>query len=368
MSFIFASIMMFSAAVALVLGYPALIFLLKCIRMKKWIKANIVPSISIIIPSHGSKLLGGKILNTLSAYPKEKMQIVVVYSGNDKNVLQELDDYNTKGLITLVHEHTRSGKANAINLGLEKTNEEICIITDSDSLLQENGLMYLVSSFADERVGAVSGELIYTGDSPIHGLFFNKYKKSVKNWEAEIDSCSYAPGELLAFRKKLIERLPVDAVTDDYYILLKVKEKGYRCVSEPKAIVYEKTPMKVEKTAKRTRRVVSGTLIEANRFRAMMFNPNFNLFGLLIFPSYIIRLLLLPILAASASISLILGIIQIGTMLPTQYIVPLILGITFFLLICRNLLTYFSAIILGMTCGIADYMTGRSQIIWEDVK
>jgi len=373
MIFVIPTIVIILVTAVLLLGYPLFILLLKHVKKKTWKRESMFPSLSVIIPSHGSAMLGEKISNTLIQYPRDKMQVIVVYSGKDRNVLKELRNYHVKGLITLIEEKQRSGKANAINLGLQKATGDICVITDRDSLLEKEALKNLVSSFADNNVGAVSGELVYTGHSPLsafHKLFFNKYKKAIKNWEAEIDSCSYAPGELLAFRKELIKRLPHDVIADDYHILLRVREKGYRCVSEPKAIVYERPPQRMEGTEKRTRRVITGTFLEASRFKDMIFNRKFGLFGLLIFPGYVIRLALLPFLAASLIISLALELVEVGLMLSTPYLIALILVTACSLFIGRNFLKYSFAIMIGMMHGIIDYVAGKSSssLVWQECK
>lgn len=371
MIFLFAALISILIVVVFLLGYPLLIFVLKRTRQKPWKTEEIIPPVSVIIPSHGSMLLGQKIKNTMVEYPREKMQIIVVYSGTDQNVLKELRSFQDQGLVTFVEEAQRTGKTNAINIGLKRTVQEICVMTDSDTTLENGALAKLVSPFFDETVGAVSGELIYVGNSPqqkSHGLLFNNYKKTLKNWESQIDSCSYAPGELLAFRRKLIDSLPEDVVVDDYYILLRTRREGYRCVSAPEAKVYEKPPSQSAGTRERTRRVVSGTLVEASRFRSMLFNRKYGLFGTVIFPAYVFQLAFLPFFIILAGALLLASLIETALLLPIFWIVVALAVSVSLLAVGRNILRHFSALLIGMILGLTDFLTSKKAVVWKDAK
>lgn len=371
MPFMLAALVSISIAIVLLFGYSLLVFVLKKLRRKPWRSERILPYTSVIIPSHGSKLLREKILNIAIQYPRDKMQIIVVYSGTDQNVLEELRLFEKQGVIGLLEETQRSGKTNAINMGLRKAMYDICVITDSDSMLEDGAFVNMISPFADPKVGAVSGELIYVGNSSsnrLHSLLFNKYKSAMKNWESEIDSCSYAPGELLAFRRQLVDSLPGDVVVDDYYILLTVRQKGFRCVSAPKARVYEKPPSQSVGTKERTRRVVSGTFFEASRFRGMIFNRKYGVFGLVIFPAYLVRLVLLPLSAIFFSIFFFIVLIEIVFALPVLWIVTFVIAVSCLVVVGRNPLRYLMAMLLGMIYGLADYLRGRRPVVWKECK
>jgi len=371
--FVFLAIVIGIVIAIVFFGYPLLIFLLRSNYKKSCQRTSILPSISVIIPSCGSAKVGEKISNTLLQYPEHRMQIIVVYSGRDKAVLEELRSFGDKGLVELVTEEVRTGKSNALNLGLKRATGEICVITDSDSLLDRDAIRNLVSSFTDQKVGAVSGELVYFGSGAMNtfqNLFFNKYKRTLKNWEAQLDSCSYAPGELLAFRRELIDSLPCGVSADDYYIALEIRAKGYKCTSEPTAIVYEKSPQKMTGTVKRTSRVVWGTFSEAARFKHMLFNRRFGFFGLLIFPNYVFRLALLPCLFLLEVIFLSLGIMEVGLTFQTSYQIVLTISLVLILVAGRNFVKYAFSVFTGMVKGTFDFVAhrGSDYVVWEQCK
>ena len=55
-------------------------------------------------------------------------------------------------------------------------------------------------------------------------------------------------GGCYMIRKDLYEAVPADSMVDDFYISMKILEKGFKCRNELKAICYEDVPneMKIE--------------------------------------------------------------------------------------------------------------------------
>lgn len=354
--------------------YPLVIFLIARVRPNPWKIGENYPEISVIIPTHGvSGTIEKKIWNTVRQYPTERMEILVVYS-EPSDCFRASKLHNTfKDLgVRVITEESRTGKANAINLALRRCKGEICVITDSDSFLEENALKHLMHPFVDDHVGAVSGNLVYGGSNltdTSHTIIFSKFKGGLKRYEGLLDSCSYAPGELLAFRKTLITELPPDSLCDDYYILLKIRSKGYRCVEETGVTVYETPPQTMRGKLKRIRRVTAGTLLEARRHRFMFFNPTFGMFGLLIFPFYILRILLLPFFLV-----LFLGSLA----LVLSFLFPLELLIVSGILVGMSALKagrtvlapvfYGVLLIAGLFLGLVDWIKGDLSPIWEECK
>ena len=302
------------------------------------------------------------------------MEIIVIYSNPPNSIVSKLRSTFEKFGVKVITEKTRTGKANAINLALKHCKGEICIITDSDSFLEKNAIKFLIESFSDDQVGAISGNLVYSSLSStdkLHTIVFSKFKGGLKHYEALLDSCSYAPGELLAFRKSLIKDIPMDSLCDDYHILLKIRSKGYRCVNDLRAIVHETPPKTLLGKLKRTRRVTAGTLQEAARHRFMFFNPTFGTFGLLIFPIYILRIFLLPFFLISLVINVVLILIY---SFPPSILIMLILVIMVGLFALKlvkpmfALISYCILLIAGLLLGLVDWIKGDLSFVWEECK
>ena len=100
----------------------------------------------------------------------------------------------------------RSGKAAALNAGMERAGGEILFFTDVRQILEKDSLRDLVSCFADPHVGVVSGELVIRsgatrGEEDV-GLYW-RYEKMIRKRLTRIDSIMGATGAIYAMRRQL---------------------------------------------------------------------------------------------------------------------------------------------------------------------
>jgi cellulose synthase/poly-beta-1,6-N-acetylglucosamine synthase-like glycosyltransferase len=361
-------------------GYFFLVLILAKIKEKKVRKAeDFAPFISILIPCYNvSSAIDLKIKSTLEIdYPKDKFEIIAVESGSIDDTYSILSKYADAGKIKLVRQPQRLGKSSAINFGLSVCNSDIIVMTDADASLKKNSVSELVKNFADETVGAVVGNVtLVPGKSVIskmNYLFYKIFREKLREWESRIDSASFWSGELCAFRKSVLERLDEDIINDDRYILLKTKSKGYRCVSEPSSYVFEKDAENVVGQITHKRRTTAGTIQGTLRFKQMLFNPKYGVFGMLVFPAHFLRVILLPILlliievlspfAIFAFLSSFVG----AVLLAAAVIVLVLLSIfdkgrkTLFLI------SYGVFIQIAIISGITDYVLKRQSPIWKTI-
>ncbi len=228
-------------------GYPIYVF----VRAKYF--ANVVrkdngykPSVSVIISAYNEeKFILRKIDNLLqSKYPRDKIEILVGSDGSrdgTNNILLHISDNRVKTFIF----QKRRGKANIINDLSTKASGEILVFCDARQLFVEDAINQLVSDFADEKVGCVSGELIFdkgfsaNGISEGVGIYWD-YEKLIRRSESAIHSMVGATGAIYAVRKKLYTNLPKDMILDDVYIPLSIARHGYRCIWEPMAKAYDR--------------------------------------------------------------------------------------------------------------------------------
>jgi cellulose synthase/poly-beta-1,6-N-acetylglucosamine synthase-like glycosyltransferase len=360
-------------------GYLFLAFGLAIIKRKTVQKSdNFAPFISILIPCYNvASVIKRKIENALDIeYPEANFEIVVVESGSTDNTLSILSKYVSQGKIKLIKQSERLGKASAINQGLRECESDIVILTDAEASLERKAVKELVKNFADESIGAVVGNLTITPgkstSSKMNHLFYQIFRQRLRIWESMFDSASFWSGELCAFRKSLVERLDEDIVNDDRYILLKIRSKGYRCICEPLSHVHEPDAENVLGQLMHKRRTTAGTIQGTVRFKHMLFNPKYGLFGTLILPSHFFRVILLPVLlvvveALSPIAVLFLwsstGLFCLGAGVMALVLLSLFKG-------GRRLLSslfYGSFVQVAILAGIADYILKRYSVLWTQI-
>lgn len=139
-----------------------------------------------------------------------------------------------------------TGKPAALNIGLAEAKGNIIVLSDGDIVVADDALAPLLSPFADENVGAVTGHPLSSSprDTKLgywsHLLTEGAHQERLRRDAiGEFLLCS---GYLFAYRKALIEHIPEDALSEDAVISHRIAEQGYRIRYAPDSLVYVKYP------------------------------------------------------------------------------------------------------------------------------
>jgi biofilm PGA synthesis N-glycosyltransferase PgaC len=219
-------------------GYPALIYALSKLKPKKANLAPIEPTISVVLAAHNEEgRIAEKIENLLALdYPQHKVEIIIVSDGSTDGTDDVVRRYADRS-VRLVRLDEAGGKALAINHGVRQATGEILLFCDARQQIDANALRSLVRWFADETVGAVSGELqIKSEKGP--GAYW-AYEKLIRNAESKVDSVVGATGALYAIRRSLFQEMPPNTLLDDVYTPMQIALQGFRVAFEPDAKVWD---------------------------------------------------------------------------------------------------------------------------------
>ncbi len=191
----------------------------------------------------------GKLLaNILNHQTRHHLaEIIVVASGCTDRTNEIVQQWTQKDpRVKLIVEAERKGKYSAVNLVLANNQSEILVMTDADCLWQDNAIDYMLPNFDKLKVGAVCGRTIPI--NPKNSGFWGylaHFRYKLFDWGAVIqcheNRFCHLSGYLYAVRKEIIDKIPA-IICDDAYIGIITKQKGYRVIYEPKAIVYIKHP------------------------------------------------------------------------------------------------------------------------------
>jgi cellulose synthase/poly-beta-1,6-N-acetylglucosamine synthase-like glycosyltransferase len=258
----------FWGAVCLILytyaGYPLWIYLRSRLHPQPQRQGSILPTVSIILAVHnGAPLLRQKVAHLLSLdYPRDRMEIEIVSDGSTDGTDDILKEFrNPQIRCSRCSEH--SGKAAALNLGMQSATGEILLFLDIRPWVESNALQLLLSNFADPRVGCVAGELVLReeGHDPatkaVGGLYW-RYEQWIRNCEAKVDSPLGVYGGFYAIRRKLASTLPEGTILDDMLQPLSVIRQGYRSVLDLRARVYDIWPKSLRGEFHRKVRTLAG--------------------------------------------------------------------------------------------------------------
>ena len=226
-----------------VAGYPILLALFARLRFRP-VHGKFAPlSVTVLLPvRNGERWLRAKLESLLALdYPRDLLEILVISDGSTDGTEAIAAEYASAGELELLS-IPGSGKAAALNTGMERARGEILFFTDVRQALAPDSLRNLVACFADPTVGAASGELVIR-DGETHeelsvGLYW-KYEKWLRKCESRIDSVMGATGCIYAMRRALAVPLPAGTLVDDMFLPLAAFFRGYRVILDETALAFD---------------------------------------------------------------------------------------------------------------------------------
>lgn len=163
--------------------------------------------------------------------------------------------------IHLLEFESRRGKAAVLNDLMGRAMQPICVMMDARQRVEAGAISKLLENFADEQVGAVSGELVYetAGGAAQKGAeSYWGYEKFIRLSESRVWAVPGATGALYAIRKDLCAPIPENTLVDDVLIPMRAVLKGYRCLFEPAARVFDLPSARFGQEGVRKRRTLAG--------------------------------------------------------------------------------------------------------------
>ena len=254
----------FSGLFYIYLGYPLLIWSCARIRPRSPRKADGSAPVSVVIAAHNeADHLQRKINDLLHSANQKLLGEVLIASDGSTDATAEIVDSFDDPRVKLLHWPDRRGKAAVLNDAVPQCGHDVVVLTDARQELSAHALQQLVSHFADESVGVVSGELVLrdTEDSTTaaQGIgFYWRYEKFIRRQESRFRSVPGATGALYAIRKQLFRPISPQTLLDDVVIPMQAVVQGYRCVFEPNAVAYDVPSQSPDQESIRKRRTIAG--------------------------------------------------------------------------------------------------------------
>ncbi len=255
------------------LGYGFVLFLL--VRIKRLFgrpgrsAADYFPEVTFIVCAYNEEdCMAQKIANSVALdYPPGQIHFFFVTDGSDDRTPDTVRSYPFSGDTrwALYHEPQRRGKIAAFQRAMQFVQTPFVISTDANTLVNREAVRNIMRHFSDPAVGAVAGEKrIRMGEkagagSAGEGIYW-KYESLLKKWDAELWSVVGAAGELFAFRTEVYEHVPPDTIVEDFYLTMRIAQKGYRVQYEPEAYAVETSSASVAEEMKRKVRIAAGGL------------------------------------------------------------------------------------------------------------
>jgi len=243
--------------------------------------------ISILIAAYNEEKVIKEKLGSIfnSNYPKELIEVIV---GSDASTDRTNEIVKSFPNVQLVEFKGRSGKVKIINHLKTLAKYDILILTDANVMFDKNTIQELTKHFGDPAIALVDSNMINpvgrtsNGVNIIQGKGISKAESTyirgevgIKNNEGKVFGMMMGPfGGCFAVLKSYYENVPENFLVDDFYLNMKVLEKGGRAISEINARVYEKVPSDWKVEFKRKIRIATGSYQNMFEFYHLLFRFN----------------------------------------------------------------------------------------------
>lgn len=369
------------------LGYGIVLFL--WVGVKRWfrktaLETRFLPEVTVVVCAYNEKdWITQKIANSLALeYPVSLIHFLFVTDGSDDGTDAQVQTYPYPAGTQwqLLHQPERKGKIAAFQRAMQHIDTAIVISTDANTLVNKEAVQRIVRHFSDPQVGAVAGEKRISmqekegASSAGEGIYW-KYESTLKKWDAELWSVVGAAGELFAFRSDVYEHVPTDTIVEDFYLTMRIAQKGYRVQYEPGAYAAESSSVSVAEELKRKVRIAAGGLQAVVRLAPML---NIFRYGILSFQYISHRVLRWTLAPVLLPFLLIINVL-LAARGETSYQWLLLAQVLFYTAALAGYLLekqklrlkiffipyYFCVMNYSMYAGFVRIIRGNQSVLWE---
>jgi len=243
-------------------GYPATMGVLARLRPRPVRKAEITPSVALVVSAHDEEaVIAQRIENLLELdYPADRLEIVVASDGSTDGTDAIVGEIVVREPRVRLLQCPREGKVAAQHRSVRETSSDVLAFTDANTEWKPDALRLLVSNLADPEVGYVCGQLRL--ESPdganLEGVYW-RYEMWVRAQESACSSITAGNGAIYAVqRDAYVEDDP--KFGHDFGFPYLMEQAGRRAVYESDAIAVEKPAAEPEDEYGRKVRTIARAL------------------------------------------------------------------------------------------------------------
>lgn len=241
------------------------------------------PRVSIIIPALNEQDTIAWTIRSLHEQTYKNLEIIIVDDGSEDRtptICREMASMFAD--LKYLRFSERAGKSAVLNYGLKFATGEFVVFVDSDTTFDRDAIFLIISTFADPKVGGVSGNLsVRNGDEnllttlqKIEYMFTISMGRRVRSLFGTLPIISGAFG---AFRRELIglERLGghEPGPGNDSDLAIRVRKKGYKIKFQPRAFCLTNAPTEMFRLMKQRSRWDRNMIKNRIRKHKDVFNP-----------------------------------------------------------------------------------------------
>ncbi len=274
------------------------------------------PLISILIPAFNEEKVIGRTIESALEIDYPKKEVIIIDDGSTDKTLLIAKRFQRDNVKVLHKEN--SGKATALNYGINFAKGEIVTILDADTIAGKNSLKEIVKVFENAPdAGGVAGNVkVRNKTNWLTWCQALEYVSGLQIARRAFDmfgAITIVPGAMGAFKTKILKDTggyDKDTIVEDFDATIKVLKSGKIIRGTTKSLAYTEAPEKIKEFVKQRNRWYRGNLQVIFKHKNAITNPRYGFLQKVAFPYMIMSMMILPITGFFMLGSLILSIIE----------------------------------------------------------
>lgn len=309
------------------------IFVVAPLALSQWWKSrkqveddSFAPTVTVVVPAYNERKVVCKTIEAVLASDYPNVRVIVVDDGSTDDTEQAVQQrFAGEPRLTFLRKEN-GGKASALNLAIENTEDEILVCVDADTVLAPDAIRKLARNFADPKVGAVAGN-VKVGNrlNPLSIWQSVEYITS-QNFDrrayAALAAVPVVPGAIGAWRRSAVLEAggySSSTLAEDTDLTFRVRLRGYKTITDNEALAFTEAPDDIRALAKQRFRWGYGILQALWLHRRAMFNLRNGAIGLVVMPSMWLYNIFFQALAPIVDISIIAALFAGGLSVVLPY-------------------------------------------------
>ncbi len=242
-----------------------------------------LPFISVVISAYNEESHIGEKIRSIyhGSYPSEKFEVLVGSDASDDDTVRIAQSLMTEfPSLKVVGFKERRGKGNVVNDLVHMAKGNILVLTDANVIFHPETLYHLVKHFKNPAIGLVDTNMINSGMKE-EGISFQEKayisrEVRIKNREGKLWGAMMGPfGGCYSILKEDYVKVPANFLVDDFYVNMKIFEKGKLAINDINAMVFEDLPDKLGVEFRRKVRIGTGDFQNLREFWRLLFTARY---------------------------------------------------------------------------------------------
>jgi poly-beta-1,6 N-acetyl-D-glucosamine synthase len=259
--------------------------------------------VSVVLAAYNEEQIIDRTLRSVLSSKYPLTEVIVVNDGSTDNTAEKVAEIARRDPRVQLVNQENTGKAGALNIGLEKASSEIIVTLDADTMLTPATVGRLVRHLAADatgRLGAVAG-VVRVG---------NRRRNLLTRWQAleyltqigveraaqdVMGAIGIVPGACAAWRKTAIQDVggyTEVTLAEDCDLSLSLHRAGWRVTQDDEAFAYTEAPETADALLNQRVRWTFGSLQAIWKHRDMLFRSRYRLLGWYVLPQYALAIII----------------------------------------------------------------------------